>query len=129
MNNNLTAFQIYKIICNKLGILFPFMERDLVLRKNPIPNNLEFHKKGITKIELSKNMDQISKTYYKIFRDLKEEKFYKYHDNIDIFQLDPRDYPGRKINISTVLSILYLSGFRDNELYNRGMDFLVKYKT
>lgn len=122
--NNLTAFQIYKIITKELGILFPLMEKEIVVRKNPIPNNLEFHKKNISKIELSNNMDEISHIYYKIFKDVGEDKFYEYHSMKSIFNEKPREYPDRKVNLSTVLSILFLSGFRDKELYNRGITYL-----
>ena len=72
-------------------------------------------------------MNDISSVYYKIFKELGEDKFHDLHDTIDIFKEEPREYPDRKVNISTVLSILYLSGFRDNELYNRGINYLLKY--
>lgn len=122
-----TAFQIYKQITKELGLLFPYKEQDITIRKNPIPNNLEFHVKGISKEELSDNMDEISRSYYQIFKKIGEDKFYECHDNNPTFCQTIREYPDRKVNISTVLSILYLSGFRDNELYNRGINYLLKY--
>ena len=127
MNNKdkLTAFQIYKKICKELGLLFPLKESELVIRQNPIPNNLEFHIKGISKKELSNNLDDISDTYYKIFKELGETKFYSLHDKHEIFLEEPREFNDRRVNLSTVLSILYVSGFRKNELYNRGKNYLL----
>lgn len=121
-----TAYTIYKQICKELNILFPLKESEISIRKNPIPNNLEFHEKGISKKELSDNMNDISICYYKIFKYLGEEKFYNLQESIDIFSENCREYPDRNINISTVISILYLSGFRDNELYNRSLKFIIK---
>jgi len=125
MNN--TAFQIYKELIKELELLFPYKEKEIVIRKNPIPNNLEFHIKGISKKELNNNMTEISSIYYRIFKDLGEDVFYELHNNNKIFNQVIREFPDRNINISTVLSILYLSGFRNNELHNRGLKYLKKY--
>lgn len=124
---NKTAFQIYKEITKQLELLFPYKEKEIVIRKNPIPNNLEFHKKGITKKELNDNMNEISSAYYKIFKTLGEDKFYELHDN-KTFNQEIREYPDRNINISTVLSILYLSGFKNEDLYNKGLKYLKSFE-
>ena len=123
--DKLTAFQIYKKICKELGLLFPLKESELVIRQNPIPNNLEFHLKGIDKKDLSNNLDDISGAYYKIFKELGETKFYSLHNKHKIFLEEPREFNDRKVNLSTVLSILYVSGFRKDELYNRGKKYLL----
>ena len=123
--DRLTSFQIYKRICKDLGLLFPLKESELVIRQNPIPNNLEFHLKGISKKELSNNLDNISDVYYKILKDLGETKFYALHDEHKIFLEEPREFSDRRVNISTVLSILYVSGFRKDELYKRGKEYLL----
>lgn len=124
--DRLTSFQIYKKIVKELGLLFPLKESELVVRQNPIPNNLEFHLKGISKKDLSDNMNDISNVYYKIFKEVGEEKFYSLHDKIQVFNEEPREYPDRKVNISTVISILYVSGFRKDELYKRAKAYLIK---
>ena len=121
----LTAFQIYKKICKELELLFPLRESELVIRQNPIPNNLEFHLKGISKKELSNNLDDISNTYYRIFKELGETKFYALHNEHAIFLEEPREFIDRRVNLSTVLSILYVSGFRKDELYKRGKKYLM----
>ena len=123
--NRLTAFQIYKRICKELGLLFPLKESELVIRQNPIPNNLEFHLKGISKKELSNNLDDISDAYYKIFKEFGETKFYALHEENKIFLEEPREFSDRRVNLSTVLSILYVSGFRKDELYKRGKQYLL----
>lgn len=124
--DRLTSFQIYKKIVKELGLLFPLKESELVVRQNPIPNNLEFHLKGISKKDLSNNMNDISNVYYKLFKEVGEEKFYSLHDKIQLFKEEPREYPDRKVNISTVISILYVSGFRKDELYKRAKAYLIK---
>ena len=124
---NKTAFQIYKEITKQLELLFPYKEKEIVIRKNPIPDNLEFHKKGISKSDLNKNMNEISLAYYKIFKYFGEDKFYELHENNNIFNYTIREYPDRNINLSTILSILYLSGFKNDELYNRGLNYLLTY--
>ena len=121
-----TCYKIYKAICNDLGILFPLRESELVVRQNPIPNNLEFYKSPISKEDLHKCLDDISKTYYKIFQEIGEDNFYNLHESNEIFNEHPREYPDRNINISTVISILYVSGFRDNILYEKAKKYLVK---
>ena len=123
--DRLTSFQIYKKICKELELLFPLKESELVIRQNPIPNNLEFHLKGISKKDLSNNLNDISSAYYKIFKEFGEDKFYSLHDNHEIFSEEPREFRDRKVNLSTVLSILYVSGFRKDELYNRGKKYLL----
>lgn len=123
--DRLTSFQIYKKICKELGLLFPLKESELVIRQNPIPNNLEFHLKGISKKELSNNLDDISDAYYKIFKEFGETKFYGLHDEHEIFLEEPREFNDRRVNLSTVLSILYVSGFRKDELYKRGKKYLL----
>ena len=128
MSDRLTSFQIYKRICKDLGILFPLKESELVIRQNPIPNNLEFHLKGINKKDLRISLDDISKIYYKIFKELGEDKFYNLHEEKLIFNEEPREYPDRKVNLSTVLSILYVSGFRNDILYERAKKFLLNNK-
>lgn len=124
MNNNLTAYKIYKQISKKLELKFPLKEMDITIRKNPIPNNLEFYKKGINKKELNNSIDDITNIYYSLFKNLGEDKFYELQNNIAIFKEIPKEFPDRSINMMTVISILYLSGFRNNELYKRSLKFL-----
>jgi len=124
---NKTAFQIYKEITKQLELLFPYKEKEIVVRKNPIPDNLEFHKKGISKSDLNKNMNEISLIYYKIFKYFGEDRFYELHENNNTFNYTIREYPDRNINLLTILSILYLSGFKNDELYNRGLNYLLTY--
>lgn len=126
MDTELTAFKIYKNIAKDLGLMFPYKEMDIVTRKNPIPNNLEFYKKGIQKSELNDSLNDMTKVYYKIFKKLGEEKFYTLQENISIFNEFPKEYPDRNVNMMTVISILYLSGFRKDELYKRALNFLVR---
>lgn len=126
MNKNPTAFNIYKRLTKELGLLFPLHESELVVRKNPIPNNLEFHKKKINKEELNSALNEISSTYYKLFKDLGEDKFYEYQEKKSIFSEEPREYPDRKINMSTVISILYVSGFTGDMLYKRAKKYLLE---
>lgn len=123
-DNELTAFKIYKQISKDLQLLFPYKEMDIVVRKNPIPNNLEFYKKGISRIDLNGSLNDMTKTYYSLYKELGEDKFYKLQDEISIFNKHPKEYPDRNVNIMTVISILYLSGFREKELYKRSYKFL-----
>lgn len=124
MDNELTAFKIYKRITKELDLMFPLKEMDIIVRKNPIPNNLEFYKKGISKEDLNTSLNNMTKTYYSLFKDIGEDKFYKLQEEIPIFNETPKEYPDRNVNVMTVISILYLSGFRNKELYKRTLDFL-----
>lgn len=127
MDNKLTAFKIYKQITKELELMFPLKEMDIVTRKNPIPNNLEFYKKGISKRELNSSLEDMTKIYYSIFKELGEDKFYELHNKVSLFKENPKEYPDRNVNIMTVISILYLSGFRNKELQKRSMKFLKKF--
>ena len=124
MNKKPTAFNIYKRLTKELGLLFPLHESELVVRKNPIPNNLEFHKKKITKNELNESLNSISSAYYKLFKELGEDKFYELQEKKPIFSEEPREYPDRHVNMSTVISILYVSGFTGDSLYKRAKQYL-----
>ena len=68
--------------------------------------------------------DDITNIYYSLFKNLGEDKFYELQNNVAIFKEIPKEFPDRSINMMTVISILYLSGFRNNELYKRSLKFL-----
>ena len=89
---------------------------------NPIPNTLDFHLKKLSKKEISKNLDNISKVYYKLYKAIETFEDFK----PDIFNEHCSEYPDRKINMSTVISVLYVSGFSGEELYNKAYAYMNK---
>lgn len=124
--DDISWYKIYRQLCTELEIIFPLKQSEICTRINPIPNNLEFHKKNISKKELNNNLDEISKTYYKIYKTIGEELFEKLNDENLIFQNRANEYPDRKVNISTVISSLYLSGYKGELLYQKSLKYLLK---
>jgi hypothetical protein len=128
----MTAYKIYRRICNELGILFPLQEKELSVPVNQWINSLEFyprHKGRIVTYDEKRHMsdvkNSIASAYYKICRDIGVEKVHDMTDEVATFSLHASEYPDRKISLHTVLSILYLSGYRDMDLVSKGKNYLV----
>lgn len=106
--------------------MFPLQQKELCVRKNPIPNNLEFHLRNITKLDVETNLDEISDIYYTIYRQLGSAKMDEFNSKKQEFELYCDEYPDRVVNLNTAISVLYLSGFRKDELMKRSIEYFTK---
>lgn len=126
----MTQYKIYKLLCNELGIMFPLKESELTTPINPIPNTLEFDiknaKEKMSRDEIESRRLERAKAYYAVYRKLGGEKFEKLTANRDTFKLKSSEHPDRYVNLHTVVSVLYLSGYRGDELIRRSVDYLCK---
>ena len=129
MKDGLTWYRIYRQLCSELDILFPLKQSELSPRQNPIPANLEFHARNVGKKLVDQTQNDIAKIYYKLYRDLGEDEFLELHTQHDVFNQRCMEFPDRKVNISTVISVLYMSGYRGNTLYQKSLDYLKGRKT
>lgn len=126
----MTQYKIYKLLAQELGIMFPLKESELTTPINPIPNTLEFDIKNVKnkmsrdEIE-SRRMDR-AKAYYKVYKKLGSEKFEELSAKNINFKLKSKEHSDRYVNLHTIISILFLSGFREDELVKRSIDYLYK---
>lgn len=125
----INQFKIYKILAQELGIMFPLKESELTTPINPIPNTLEFDLKNFKKLGRdeveSRRMDR-TKAYYKVYKKLGSEEFEKLTNNKESFKIRSKEHSDRYVNLHTIISILYLSGFRDDELIDKSINYLLK---
>lgn len=124
----MTQYKIYKLLSKELGILFPLKESEITTPINPIPNTLEFDIKNI-KSKISRNEIESrrlhrAKAYYTVYKQLGSDKFEELSSSKDTFKLKSTEHPDRYVNLHTIISILFLSGFRGNELVKRSIDYL-----
>ena len=124
MKDGLTWYRIYRRLCTELDIMFPLKQSEISPRVNPIPNNLEFHAKHASKKEVDDNITAISKVYFKLYKNLGEDEFWRLTEEIPTFALRCMEHPDRRVNISTVASILYLSGYKGDTLYEKSLNYL-----
>lgn len=121
----MTWYKIYRLLCMELNILYPLKQSELCVRVNSIPNSLEFHKRNLSKITLSDNLDELADVYYRLMKDIGFSKFCEI--SLPIFNYRCKEYPDRIININTILSVLYLSGYKGDYLYDKCMCYIRKY--
>lgn len=126
----MTQYKIYKLLAQELGIMFPLKESELTTPINPIPNTLEFDiknaKNKMSRDEIeSRRMDR-AKAYYKVYKKLGSEKFEELSAKNINFKLKSKEHSDRYVNLHTIISILFLSGFREDELVKRSIDYLYK---
>ncbi len=124
----MTQYKIYRHICNELNILFPLKESEIVTLVNPIPNTLEFQnkedRKNLTYTDYNNRLTERAMLYYKVCKIVGTEKIEKFTKENSTFKLRSSEHPDRKVNLHTVISVLYLSGFRDNDLITRTLKYI-----
>lgn len=124
----MTQYKIYKLLCNELGIMFPFKESELTTPVNPIPNTLEFDIKNakdkMSRDEIETRRLHRAKAYYSVYKDLGSEKFEELNKKKANFNLKSSEHPDRYVNLHTIISILFLSGYRGKELVKKSIDYL-----
>ena len=124
----MTWFKIYRRLCDELGIIFPLQQKQLTVPINPIPNSLEFQLRNFKKLtdynSYRSNLNERAFAYYKICKILGFDKVDELSESIDTFKLKSSEHPDRYVNLHTVISVLYLSGFRDDELVRRSIKYL-----
>lgn len=124
----MTWFKIYRRLCTELEILYPFKQQEMTVPVNPIPNSLEFQLRNFKKTssydEYRNNLNHRAFAYYKICKQLGFDKVEELSENIETFKLKCTEHPDRYVNLHTVISVLYLSGFRDDELVRRSIKYL-----
>lgn len=125
-----TWYKIYKFYCKKLDIDYPLKQSELSIKiTNKIKgltNVLEFYNKKLSKKEILNSSDDIASVYYSIFKEYGEKNFYNITDKI--FNSKETIELGKtyKINLRTIISILYVSGYRNNELKIKTLNFINK---
>ena len=126
----MTQYKIYKLLSQELGIMFPLKESEITTPINPIPNTLEFDIKNakdkLSRDEIESRRLLRAKAYYTIYNKHGEEKFEELTLKNNNFKLKSSEHPDRYVNLHTIISILFLSGFRGNELIKRSIDYLYK---
>lgn len=130
MSTEINQYKIYKILSQELGIMFPLKESELTTPINPIPNTLEFDIKNIkgklSRDEIESRRLHRAKAYYKIYKKLGSDKFEELSSKKPNFKLKSKEHSDRYVNMHTIISILFLSGFRGDELVKRSIDYLIK---
>lgn len=130
MSAELNQYKIYKILAQELGIMFPLKESELTTPINPIPNTLEFDIKNIknklSRDEIETRRLHRAKAYYAIYKKLGSDKFEELSSKKPNFKLKSKEHSDRYVNMHTIISILFLSGFRGDELIKRSIDYLIK---
>ena len=129
----MTAYKIYKKICNDLNILFPFKESEISVHSS-MTNSLEFRKRiskktsndGNSSIKLSNYLDDTKKSfiYYKIYRKIGEAEIDKIHNILNNLYSSPKNHPDKLVDLHTIISILYLSGYRGDSLISKIDDYI-----
>ena len=124
----MTWFKIYKQLCKELDIMFPLQQKELSVPINPIPNSLEFQKRNATKLvsyeEYQASLYERAAIYYKICKMLGFDVVEDLSGKNETFKLRSSEHPDRYVNLHTVISVLYLSGFKGSDLIQRSIDYL-----
>lgn len=124
----MTQYKIYRQLCNELGIMFPLKESELTTPVNPIPNTLEFDiknaKEKMSRGEIENRRTERAMTYYAVYKQLGDKEFEKLTASKETFKLKASEHSNRYVNLHTVISVLYLSGFRGSDLIQRSVDYL-----
>ena len=113
-NDVKTMFKIYKKLCKLLEIEFPLKESELSTKIDKLIGSVEYLPKNVSRDENNEIKDAVYKAYFKIYRLYGSRKIDYINDKLNIIA-------GEKflINITTLLTILYMSGYRQDKLVNR----------
>ena len=113
-NDVKTMFKIYKKLCKILEIEYPLKQSEISSKIDKLIGSLEYSPKDISRDENMNIKDEIYKAYFKIYRMYGSNKIDSINDKLNIFAGDKY-----LVNITTLLTILYLSGYRNDKLINR----------
>lgn len=128
----LTAYKIYRRICLELGIMFPLKEQEMSVPINKHINTLEYQLKiprsidKEKKIYINNEKEEKAIAYYKICRNIGSDTVDELSQNKETFKLRASEYPDRAVNLHTVISVLYLSGYRGDELVLKSTNYLIR---
>jgi hypothetical protein len=120
-NSSHTWYKIYKKLCKELDIEYPLQQKELCIRINPIPNILEFNMRNISKEELNNNREEMAIIYYNIMKQLGSIKFSELTESA----FNNNKFKDMKINLLTIISVLYLSGYKNDLLLNKAYNYII----
>lgn len=109
-----TMFKIYKRLCVILNIEYPLKQSEITSHTDKLVGSLEYIPKGIDRNTHNNIKDEIYRAYFKIYRKYGSNKIDNINDKLYILT-------GEKyiVNITTLLTILYISGYRQDKLVDR----------